>query len=235
MTLQEVKKDGQRCAFTWLPHKLRTTRLERRASWGGRTFRSFRDRFSFSNSWSSHSSSGTSYRIKHGGARRLVWKSSSKSKCPICSWRTNWSLTDYSSRTSSPPSSWRFYSCSTFSPRRARLRMLYPNCLAVSLRILSADVRLSSKPKLLLCSSFTSSRHTTPPISSSDKDSLQNPDSSQTIRVFHQWQTSEVPCGLSAVTPWFIYPDFLFLVFLYVPVEPCSVQMFYVLVEVFSI
>lgn len=84
VTLQQVK----RVVFTWFPHKLRTTRLERRASWGGRTFRSFRDRFSFSSSCSSHSSSGTSCRIKHGGVRRSAWKCSSKSECFICSWRT---------------------------------------------------------------------------------------------------------------------------------------------------
>ncbi len=51
--------DKDRC-FTWLPHRLRTTRLERRARCGGRTFRLLRDKFSFSSSSSSHSSSGVS-------------------------------------------------------------------------------------------------------------------------------------------------------------------------------
>lgn len=50
---------------TWLPHRLRTTRLESRDSWGGRTFRQLRDRFSFSNSTSSHNSSGTSWTTEH--------------------------------------------------------------------------------------------------------------------------------------------------------------------------
>lgn len=52
----------------------------------------------------------------------------------------------------------------TFSPRRARLRTLYPNCLTVNRRILSAEIRLSSIPTLLLFSSFTSSLHTAPPM-----------------------------------------------------------------------
>lgn len=47
-------------SFTWLPHRLRTTRLESWASWAGRTFTLLRDKFSFSNSNSSHSSAGTS-------------------------------------------------------------------------------------------------------------------------------------------------------------------------------
>lgn len=48
--------------FIWLPHKLRTTKLESRPSWGGRTFRLLRDKFSFSNSTSSHNSSGATCR-----------------------------------------------------------------------------------------------------------------------------------------------------------------------------
>lgn len=55
----EKEENKNRTSVTWLPHRLRTTRLESRASWGGRTFRLLRDKFSFSNSTSSHSSSGT--------------------------------------------------------------------------------------------------------------------------------------------------------------------------------
>lgn len=60
--------------FTWLPHRLRTTRLESRASWGGRIFRLFRDKFSFSNSNSSHNSSGTSCRNRKSNKKRWTMK-----------------------------------------------------------------------------------------------------------------------------------------------------------------